>query len=469
MPIETTSSRTGAMAFWIALAALAALALGAGTFFFARRSVERAATAELFFNPDAAYLDDSALTHSGQPAVAAAQSILTDAVVLDVLHQAGDSSANAAAATAEFRSDIEIKEPSLETLQLRYRDRDPRRAYTVANAVATALEEWAPPAPTRAASKPAAKAHLAAPAISAWQNPFRIARRASMPPRILAQPARLATGLSAMFLVAGAIGIFLHWRRETWTAHTADAVQGERASALIPSMSVAETALAREPVAVGPGAGQELVAAEPEAEREPVGAEPEAEWEPAAREPEGEWEPIETEPEAGRELVATEPESEWEPVAREPEGEWEPVETEFVQLAGEDLHAPLTFAPQISQEAEVAATPEPAVPAAIGEPPEAAAQAADELVPLDADTAKMAEAGQPEVQPGTLPEIAPEPGAASAQADEPSTDKADGMKDVHKSFVDPGGGDAEWSARILQALACTSMGQRPEAEHRGEP
>ena len=673
MPIETTSPRTGAMVFWIALLALAALALGAGTFVFARRSVERASTAELFFNPDAAYVDDFSLTHADRPAVAAAQSILNDTVVLDVLGQAGDSSADTAAAVAEFRSGMELAEPRLEMLQLRYRDPDPRRACAVANAVATALEEWAPAVPAPAASNPRAKTPPAAravrpdplasaystladlegrvaglderlgglagqptpadqplypapltaaqadkrrslvaqlaetlrklddlrarsagndsdtgtterriaefqhelaafplpasassqgsatvgaaslmaqlrvqrrdlvneiaaemrsivrlrehpaavttaeqpnpapappvqAAVSERQNPFRIARRAGMAPRLLAQPAWLAIGISTLFFAAGAFGIYLYWHRETQTADTADGVWGERPFILIPPMSVAARAAAHQPMAVVPQAGQGLAATEPEAEPEPIASEPEAEWEAGGKEPEGDWgavageseaeseavarepeaeqEPVVSEPEVEPELIASEPEAEWETVAREPEAVWEPiarepdavwepvamepVATEPVQLAGEEPDAPLISsllisAPQILQEAEVATPLEPAQPTGTEEPPETAPEAADELVHLDPDTPKMPEDGRPTAQPETSPETAPQPVPAWAQADEPSTGNADEMDGGRRSFVDPGLGDAEWSARILQALDRTSIAHWPEA------
>lgn len=601
MPIESTSSRTSTLVFWIALLTLAALALGAGTFVLARRSLERAATAELSFNPDAASFDHFALTHSDHPAVTAAQSILNDTVVLDVLRQTGDSPADTAVATAEFRSRIEFKEPSLETLQLRYRDRDPQRACTVSNAVATEIEEWTPPAPTPAASKPAVKAHRAAPgvrqdplapayskladlegrlaglderlgvlagertsadqplypvplnaeqaarrrsleaqlaealrkrddlgarsagdnpdtataeggiaelqhelaafplpasgssrrsattgtasnlaqlrvqrrdlvneiaaetrsivrlrargatattadqpkptpappaevapaaaAISEWQNPFSIAHRASLAPRILAQPAWLALGVSALFSAAAAFGIFLYWRRETWMAHGTDALGGGRAFVLIPPAPVAETVAAPQPIASRPEAGLEPVATEPVAEREPI---------------------------------ASEPDVEWESVAREPEGEWEPDATEPAQSTGEGVEAPLVPGTPISE--EVTGPPEAAQPADPVEPPETAPDAADELVHREAETTEMPEAERPKA----LAELMAESAAASAQADEPSAIRADEIEGGRISFVDPGRGDAEWSARILQALDRTLIGQRPEAEHRGE-
>ena len=166
MLTETTSRRTGDLTTRIVLLALGALALGAAIYVIARSHMERTATAELYFNPDAAYRGNSALSHASEPAVAAAQWMLTDATIPDVLREASQPFPDAAA--DEFRKHIIFEERSLETLRVRYRDPDPRRASAVANAVATALVEWSPPvtpAPALPARAPAA-AIQTAPAVA---------------------------------------------------------------------------------------------------------------------------------------------------------------------------------------------------------------------------------------------------------------------------------------------------------------
>jgi hypothetical protein len=111
MSIDVPAPRIGALVFWVALLIVAALSLGTGTLVLARYGAERAATAELYFNPDAAYVDNFALTHIDRPAVAAAKSMLSDAVVLAVVRRAGDTAGDPAAAIAAFRSALTIEEP----------------------------------------------------------------------------------------------------------------------------------------------------------------------------------------------------------------------------------------------------------------------------------------------------------------------------------------------------------------------
>jgi hypothetical protein len=647
MQIGTTSPRTSVMARWIILLALVALALGAATFVLARSIGERAATAELSFYPDAAYIDDFSLTHARHPAVAAAQSILTDSEVLDLLYRAGVPAADAGKAVGEFRSGLDLKEPSLETLQVRDYDHDPRRACAITNAVAAALEEWAPAVPTPAASKRAAAARPAARAaahaapqqdplgsaystladlegqlasvderlgvlvghptsaplypapltaaqdeqrrrleaqladahrklddlraqiaggnpltetaerritelqqelaafpmpasassqgpaaigtasilaqlrvqrgdlvseiaeenrsivrlrahpaeqpkptrappaqvapaapIPAWQNPFRILRLARVTPRILARPARLAIGISVVFLAAAAFGVFLYWRRETHAAPAADTVQGGIAFTLVPPMPVAEGEPEHGPVAMEPESAEQAGAAEPGAAEETIATEPEAEWEAVAREPEDTWESVAREPENGSAPGAAEPEDAWEVGGREPEDVWEPGVTEPVPSEGEERVVQATSALQIAWEGEVAVPPRAACPTPGAEPQEAAPGAANVPVHRDAETAKTAEASRPEEQPETAGEVAQEPAAESAQVDARLVDEAqvdarssgrsEDTSAGRDSSVGPSRGDAEWHAGILQALARTSVGQKVEAEHRSD-
>jgi hypothetical protein len=423
MEIETNSPRTRVMARWIVLVAMVALALGAGTFVVARSSVEQAATAELSFNPSAAYRDDSALTHTSQPAVVAAQSMLTQTVVLDLLKRvapsAGGSAADAADAVGEFRSGLDLEEPSLETLQVTDRDPDPQRARAVTNAVARALAEWTPPAaapparkpalparkPAQSTRKPAAASAMAA--FPAWQNPFRVLRFASVAPSIPAEPARVAIEISAFLFAAAAFGGLLFRRLEKWAAYAADTVEGGRAYTLVPPMPVVKPEPELESVALGPEAAGQPVAAEP------------------------------------------------------------------VFAKGNEPDAQLASAPQRPHEAEVIGAPEPAHPAPAAEPLEAVPVAVNGLVSLYAEAVKMSKVGPPDAQSESAPAAESEPAAESArvggpQLIEPWPGKLEGIGGGRRSFVDPGGDDGEWSARILQALVRTSVGQKQKAEHPGD-
>jgi hypothetical protein len=403
MYIESDSLSIGAVAKRIAMAAVMALALGAVTFVVDLIMVRQAATAELSFNADAAYFDNSALSYAGQPAVAAAQSILTDGVVGDLLNDAGAGAADQGNAIEGFRSRLDLEEPALEKLRIRYRDPDPRKASAVANAVASALVKWAPPAAvpsTHRRAAPAAKVKIAV-----WENPFGVVRRASEMPRILERPARLATGSAAFFFAAAGLGVFLYWRRETQRASADGALEEEHAYTLVPPVEAGAQQAEQASLATEPQAARGLVATEAEDWGGAVAGETEGGWGRSATEPVDLQLPVAMEPEEWWESGAREPEDGWEPSAPEPDEAQQPVARE-----AEDVGEP------------VAAEP---------------AMAAD--------------------QPETV----------LAAANEPFGNKSEDSGSGRKPFVDPGGGDAEWNARILQILARTSIGQQMEAEQRG--
>jgi hypothetical protein len=414
MQIETTSLRASVMARRIALLAVVALALGAGTFVLARSSVEQAPTAELSFNPDAAYHDDFALTRSSQPAVAAAQSILSDAVVLDLLQKARASAGDGAHAIGDFRSRLDLTEPWLETLQVRYRDPDPRTAAVVANAVATAVAEGSPPARAPPARHP--KGYRRA-AIPAWENPYRIMRLASVPPRILAEPAWLATGISAFFFAAGVFGGLLVWHRARQASRAEDA-EG-RAFTLLPPTLVARQARGEDLVAVTQEPGAVVHPAEPD---------------------------------------------EWEIGAREPEDAWEPAE-----LVSSAAVEPTAQLPYVFQMGPGRAAPELVLPTGGVSAPETVSAAS--LDSREAETAKWLEMSRPEVGRETAAEVvkaaAESAPVEEAPAAEPQgLEKREGMEGGRISLADPGAGDVMWSERILLGFARTSIGQMLEAERR---
>jgi hypothetical protein len=135
-----------ATAVWrIGVLSLVAIAAGAGIFVLARRSAERSAeTAELSFDSSVAAGDDAAVAHTTEPALTVAQSMLTETTVLDLLRQAGTYPSDPAVSIGEFRSRLELEQPSDGMLGVYYRDPDPRTARKLANAVATAIVKWKP-------------------------------------------------------------------------------------------------------------------------------------------------------------------------------------------------------------------------------------------------------------------------------------------------------------------------------------
>jgi hypothetical protein len=585
MRITVVYPRLDAIPRWqMVLAAFMAIAVGAGLFVFVWRSAERsAASALLSFDPAAAAANDTAIAHVSQPAIAVAQSMLTEATVLDLLRHAGITPSDPSVGIGEFRSRIELDEPSARTLRVLYREPDPRRSRAVANAIAAALAAWTPPAPLPSGSGPAAasqsaipqpvapaksdshhpgpessvfaalanleaklaatnekladlsshptaspvpaptpaqpntpqaeqrrnleaqlaaarqklndlrvrytdeypdvqtaldniaelqheladlpppassssqdtksseaprqdreiaqlrlerdhlnnqiaaeertaarlRAHpavsetvppaepasappappapavptsLAAPAsatvvIPVWQNPFRIARLASLTPRSLAWPTVLASMLCALFYAAATFGLFLYLRREMQAAHPTPAVQAETALAMVPSVPVAE-----QPPAPAPYA------------------------------------------------------------AREPEWRW-------------------TSAALIPEHVESIAPSEPTLQSTPAEPLESSLETAVEPINLSPTDAQPGAASEPEPvwsEPEPQPAPEPEPAAEPARLNQQSISEQEESKADRNSGADPNSADAEWNEKFLKALALDRK-KKFEAEPRGNP
>jgi hypothetical protein len=158
MRIRLISLRSQNTRLWrFGVLTLVAIVLGAGIFGLVRRSAERSAsTAVLSFDPSVAARNDAAITQAAQPAAAVAQSMLTESAVLDLLRKTGAPVSDPTVDLGEFRSRIDLQEPSLQRLQVRYRDPDPRQARVIADAVASAIANWTPSPPAPAAPQPAA-------------------------------------------------------------------------------------------------------------------------------------------------------------------------------------------------------------------------------------------------------------------------------------------------------------------------
>jgi hypothetical protein len=184
MPFRLFSPRSKAMALRrIAVLSALAIAAGAGIFLLVRRAAERsAATAVLSFDPAVAARNDAAISQAAQPAVAEADSMLTEAAILDVLRRAGAPVSDPAVDIGEFRSRLDLEEPSVETLRVRYYDPDSRQARIIVNTVASAIANWTPlpsapsaaPAPPAPQPIPARPPHVAPPPVSAGEPHDRL-------------------------------------------------------------------------------------------------------------------------------------------------------------------------------------------------------------------------------------------------------------------------------------------------------
>jgi hypothetical protein len=117
---------------------------------------ETGGAAVLSFDPAAARSVDPGFADASEPAAAFAQSILSDEEVAGLSKTAHLASSATTVQIGEFRSRLELRQPSGELLQVRFQDADPVRSAATANAVADALSTWTP-------SRPSAAAPLASP------------------------------------------------------------------------------------------------------------------------------------------------------------------------------------------------------------------------------------------------------------------------------------------------------------------
>jgi hypothetical protein len=108
------------------------------------RAVETAATAQLSFSLHAARRLDAGFVHAKDPAVVFAESVLSDQRIADLSKPAYLATSGMMSRVGEFRSRLELTQPSVETLGVRFRDPDSARAAQTANAVANALVAWSP-------------------------------------------------------------------------------------------------------------------------------------------------------------------------------------------------------------------------------------------------------------------------------------------------------------------------------------
>ncbi len=138
-----------------------AVATGCGLYGFLRyREARLACAASLTFDSAEAQELDPRITRGLDPAVLLSQTILSDAVVTKLVPEADLVESPTALAIGEFRTRVELTEPTAGLLLVRYRDSDPGQAAATANAVAKVLAAWAPsttsaPPPAAANAQPA--------------------------------------------------------------------------------------------------------------------------------------------------------------------------------------------------------------------------------------------------------------------------------------------------------------------------
>ena len=144
------------------IALFVAAATACGLYAFLRyREAQLASAASLSFDSAVAQQLDSSIARTPHPAVVFGQSTLSDSFIATVILQADLAAPSTAHDIGEFRTRIELTQPTASVLWVRYRDPDPGQAVATANAVAKALADWVPPATS--VPPPAAPAPVAAP------------------------------------------------------------------------------------------------------------------------------------------------------------------------------------------------------------------------------------------------------------------------------------------------------------------
>ncbi len=149
----------------IALLIAAAVAVGFHTWF-NRNGNRSASSAELSLDTAAARRIDPGLAAASEPAAAIAQSMLTDPIVAELSKSAYLSSSEMTTRIGEFRSRLDLTQPSAGLLRIQFHDADPAKSAATANAIAKALA-----AASRAAA-PASPASLqSAPSVAPAARP----------------------------------------------------------------------------------------------------------------------------------------------------------------------------------------------------------------------------------------------------------------------------------------------------------
>ncbi|MGB7136597.1 MAG: hypothetical protein WBD46_15000 [Acidobacteriaceae bacterium] len=109
-----------------------------------RRAVLTASAAQLSFDPRAARHLDSGLASVHDPAVALAQSVLTDQEVEQLASSAHLASTSVTGRIGEFRARLQLAQPSSDTLSVRFLGAGGAPSVSMADTVAQALANWTP-------------------------------------------------------------------------------------------------------------------------------------------------------------------------------------------------------------------------------------------------------------------------------------------------------------------------------------
>ncbi|HEX4039615.1 MAG TPA: hypothetical protein VHX37_16275 [Acidobacteriaceae bacterium] len=152
-----------------------------------RRAVLTASAAHLSFDPRAARTLDSGLAIVHDPALALAQSVLTDQEVEQLASSAQLSSTSVTGRMGEFRSRLQLTEPTANTLSVRFLGKNGVPSIPMANSVAQALADWTPtlnaaplaPPPSTHAAPPRSTPPVRTPPVS-QPNPSASALAASL-------------------------------------------------------------------------------------------------------------------------------------------------------------------------------------------------------------------------------------------------------------------------------------------------
>ena len=163
------------------IALILAAAAGWGAYsWLSYKTMRSARTAELSFDATTARTIDPGLAEAREPAVALAQSILNDQAIAGLSKQAYLASSVMDSRIGEFRSRLDLAQPSAQVLDVRFQDTDATRSRAAANAIAEALATWNPSAvpttapaatPQPAASSTPAPVPAAAPPVQSAKQP----------------------------------------------------------------------------------------------------------------------------------------------------------------------------------------------------------------------------------------------------------------------------------------------------------
>jgi len=126
------------------IAAAVAVVTACGIYAVSRyRETQAASVVRLSFDSTLAQQLDPGIARVPHPAVVLGQSILSDSVVARLVPQADLASFSTANAIGEFRTRLDLSQPTAGLLLVRYRDPDAGQATATANAVARVLAGWA--------------------------------------------------------------------------------------------------------------------------------------------------------------------------------------------------------------------------------------------------------------------------------------------------------------------------------------